>query len=1785
MKYTSQKSHFATYTDGAQGIAYTLSLNNDYDTVVFDQQNNLISTLPITITATRMANGDLSSIGEFEDVVITPANGWSDKATFDKNTGRLEITYIPDGFTEATFEISWKIKAGVVLSKVFSLKKQISAVDYELIVDRSVINSTNMGGKIKVTINEKDINGITAIGPNNKGGLTLIGATFEEDTNNNCWYIAYSKGDTESITITLTENDFIWDTEAIEFVSDGNDGIDGTDGKDGASLMVKYINSATKPTITNNNVTGWSDTIPTVEIGKHTYMTQKMSNAADWSEPVQISAEDGVTPTIKINNGYWEINGEITDVKAEGEDGKNGNTPTITVGSNGNWYIDGADSGQKAQGEAGKDGSNIEYVYYRSENKQENLQAPSYTGTTLTEGWTASPQGITEVYKYEYMSVRTKPAGTNTNWSSFSTPVIWSKWGEKGQDGDGVSYEYYLSNSATAPSYNASDSKWTDEPTGVSENNQYEYVVQIKIVTNDDGTKTSTPSNVALWAKWGENGREEIKRDRYYYITDTNTTPPLYENFKDNSLWGVYHPDNIQISSNGLQITVDDKINNIVVFATKAERWPESRLVSFEGWITSENNDDNKDVEEFIMQCDLIPRNSSTSSEDGFPQFSPVLTKEKRRYSYLMELGAEAVTNDNKEVTLRLFSDVPQGDSNDMVPNDVYIENLLIWPLSNNTTWTKNTHATLEQGQYLWSFDIVEYSKADEFGNKYSVTPIEQQAYLATDGTSPYLISFDNDSATIGAEKDGSVNETTLANVSKVTVKVYLGKDEITDGCNFNWSVTGEGTLNSYNDKEIWFTKLNTNTATATVSVTLKESNTPIGTKTFTISKSIAGQTGDAAVTYKLSVSPNSINLTTNPDGVTPSFIVTKYTGSAVENISSGYTIEREDGLAIDTSIKSKATFLLKVDGKTVDTETVDVVNDGKPGKGIKSVVNYYLATTSGSGVITSTSGWGTTVPSNFNSTNKYLWNYEETLDTDGNVISTTDPTIIGTWGQDGTDGKGITSIEEYYATTITPTSQPADGDWKKVPDNPMPTIDSTNKYLWNYEIIKYTDNSTTETTPAIIGAYGDTGVGIRGTKTESIRVYLISNSATADKPTVTADGETLQGGWSETEPNGLSDTNKYIWSCTGTKTTTYSSATDTTGETKYNNDWTTPELYKAYTTNTNIDPLNYATFLRLSNFEEDQGNFYSSDGRMYINAEFMNVGSLLVNNAFSVAINGGKKNLAKGSTTPFIPAQGSENSTDINTKTYCIDPGTNSWQVNCQAAGGLKIDSSVFKFSTDITSAKYYTLRFKVKKISGTFNYIGGHAQFVLESDDIRQCRTYINGIKQSEDYSNGIPIEQKSNQEIEVVFIFLYGRPEPQFTDGNIYIQPNRLNYDIDGDDNADLPGVYQFTNVTIYEGEIEPSGFGSIENIVTGINADSNGVSIQGNKIDFTTSEFVIQDTADNTLFAAYGKDYAGSNGTKGTVQIAGWAVNEKMLSKVPKGGELGDYDSLFLTTEDLEKVVYIGGVGQKGWRLGIGNWFGVSSIGQLHARAAQLTEANITGTLTTGITGTYTRIQDGEVQNASLNWSSMSATGVGYSIAKFTSGYLEISRTNTEITSAGDGTATATLGWYLEGENYTNGAYTCPFMVYAPNLILGDTSSEGQLWGTWKLHSGTPVTSWRGAKYDIEDLSDKYSVMFDNLRPVRHKYIDGTSGRYHTGFILDELKTAMDIADVGTNELAAYCVYNKETGEGGIRYSELVALNTYEIQKLKSRVSTLEQTILNYESRISALETEIQNLKSV
>ncbi len=149
----------------------------------------------------------------------------------------------------------------------------------------------------------------------------------------------------------------------------------------------------------------------------------------------------------------------------------------------------------------------------------------------------------------------------------------------------------------------------------------------------------------------------------------------------------------------------------------------------------------------------------------------------------------------------------------------------------------------------------------------------------------------------------------------------------------------------------------------------------------------------------------------------------------------------------------------------------------GDTGVGVSSVVEHYLATTLSSGVTTGTSGWTTTVQT-ISSSKKYLWNYETINYTNGSSSMTT-PVLIGTYGDKGDTGstgaagKSISSITEYYlASTSSSGVTTATSGWTTT----MQATTTSKKYLWNYELITYTDGSTTTINPVIIGTHGATG-------------------------------------------------------------------------------------------------------------------------------------------------------------------------------------------------------------------------------------------------------------------------------------------------------------------------------------------------------------------------------------------------------------------------------------------------------------------------------------------------------------------------------------------------------------------------------------------------------------------------------------------------------------------------------------------------------------------------------------
>lgn len=182
-------------------------------------------------------------------------------------------------------------------------------------------------------------------------------------------------------------------------------------------------------------------------------------------------------------------------------------------------------------GVAGDDGKSIEFIFKLS--NETSLPTPESVNSDgyVPDGWTNISSGISESYIYEYVSTRVKLGDT---WSNFSTPSIWSKWGQKGQDGAGVEYIYArtnekiisdlpaITNDPNSPEHIPDG--WSDEPLGVTEVIKYEWVSMRK--KPEGASQWGNFSTPAIWAKWGKDGGDSLTgvltNDSATVIADSN---------------------------------------------------------------------------------------------------------------------------------------------------------------------------------------------------------------------------------------------------------------------------------------------------------------------------------------------------------------------------------------------------------------------------------------------------------------------------------------------------------------------------------------------------------------------------------------------------------------------------------------------------------------------------------------------------------------------------------------------------------------------------------------------------------------------------------------------------------------------------------------------------------------------------------------------------------------------------------------------------------------------------------------------------------------------------------------------------------------------------------------------------------------------------------------------------------------------------------------------------------------------------------------------------------------
>ena len=390
-------------------------------------------------------------------------------------------------------------------------------------------------------------------------GGTIIGADKFEDCGNASFTGNWSKG----LIMSFDDTPKWWNgTEWVAFASGSGTDVETTDGQAEAtvSLDKQKFNftfaiprgaqgpqgpqglqgpagdiAVSTQTFIVFKSTGESLAVPDTPTGGHWN-----SATNEFTPPIGWSRIDKLEGIVWMSSGIFKADtGELTD---------GWTTPVRITGQNGS---------------NGTDGTSIEFIYKLTATSLEEphldtTDSPN-TNNYIPEGWTDSPSGISAEMQCEWVSTRTKNA--EGSWNDWTEPVIWSKWGINGTDGDGIEYIFFRNNGASVPNPTPEDTSsdqyqekgdyedteyvpagWSDNPQGVNSDLKYEWVSQRKYRNNIWGNF----SDPAVWAKYGDDGSDGVSglslRTMYAKYTIGSVPPLVATNVNPGSIWGTEFP-------------------------------------------------------------------------------------------------------------------------------------------------------------------------------------------------------------------------------------------------------------------------------------------------------------------------------------------------------------------------------------------------------------------------------------------------------------------------------------------------------------------------------------------------------------------------------------------------------------------------------------------------------------------------------------------------------------------------------------------------------------------------------------------------------------------------------------------------------------------------------------------------------------------------------------------------------------------------------------------------------------------------------------------------------------------------------------------------------------------------------------------------------------------------------------------------------------------------------------------------------------------------------------------
>ncbi len=304
---------------------------------------------------------------------------------------------------------------------------------------------------------------------------------------------------------------------------------------------------------------------------------------------------------------------------------------------------------------------------------------------------------------------------------------------------------------------------------------------------------------------------------------------------------------------------------------------------------------------------------------------------------------------------------------------------------------------------------------------------------------------------------------------------------------------------------------------------------------------------------------------------------------------------------------------------------------------------------------------------------------------------------------------------------------------------------------------------------------------------------------------------------------------------------------------------------------------------------------------------------------------------------------------------------------------------------------------------------------------------------------------------------------------------------------------------------------------------ITLNENGLTIIN---DGTTAGITIKDANGNKQFYADsdGNLCVSANITATSGSIGGWKIAD---------GRIYNKNSATGYTFSLWNPGVAGGMIICCDKDGVAS-FSVSRDGYLHA-----SNANITGTINAGSV-LVNGVKVGTGQNTSFEDFSSNGT-IWKNVHNVNGGRI-----------------------YLTSQNLTGMATNITF----------DASNAGSLGaGTWYYNGGTILSSSdRRFKNSISSFPESFHNFYQSLTPRVFKYNNGSSNRYHTGFIAQEVEEAILKNGLTLNDLALFVRVSHEkaptddiNGACYLRYEEFISLNTWEIQKLLKKIQELERRI--------------------